>query len=937
MKNLFYAVTGLLFVTASFAQVTDLGGPIGWRSKFEQPKHVDKHVMPGYNADQVAYEDSINDLTKEGPWRFGYKYNTDISPDNAGTWTALPGGNRVWQVEIVCNGAMTVNFILENLYLPQGAYIYLYDIDRTNRVGAYTSRNNNSEGILGTELVHGEHIIVEYYEPANVAGQGHFTIANVVHGYRSLNKVQKDLLKALEDSGNCNVDVNCPLGIGWENEIRSVAMIVVGGSGICTGALINNTCNDGTPYFLTANHCVGGGSTASWSFRFNWESPPGTEVCQTVGTSVNPGPPYDQTANGATQLYTSAASDVALLQITNMTLTDAQNWNCFYAGWDNTDALTVTQGTGIHHPSADLKKMCREDNPLTQQSWSGAACWRIANWDQGVTEPGSSGSPLFDQNHRIIGQLYGGSAACSGTNDNNQPDYYGRFGVSWPNIDNWLAPGSCGTPTTNDGWDPVAPPANDDAGIAGVPSPQGNFCTDTFDPVVTLRNYGANDLTSATINYDIDGGTNNTFNWVGLLAPGATVDITLPAVTTTSGSHVFNTSTSVPNGVADSNPLNDGANSAYNATVGGQLVTLTIDTDCWGYEFAWQILDGMSAVIQEGGNLSVIPGGNQSAGSGDAGAYGDETTVTESFCMAIGCYDLIVYDDWGDGMAGAGSFGCTVDGNYVLTDASSNVLAAMTTADYGVSETSNFCVTSACNGTVSSSATQEQCYNNCDGSITVNASGATLPYSYDIGTGPQSGNVFNNLCQGTYNITVEDGDNCTQVISVTLGGPSQINASATTTDEMIGNDGTINLTSAGGTGTLHYSWVGPGGFTSSSEDLTGLAAGTYSVTITDDNGCTYNVTNIVVNSQLGFHNTVLANLNVYPNPSNGTFTIDLGATSQDNINMVIRDVTGRVVQQGILAGAQLFTIDIQAAANGTYYLSLASEGSIRVVVLTVNH
>ena len=56
--------------------------------------------------------------------------------------------------------------------------------------------------------------------------------------------------------------------------------------------------------------------------------------------------------------------------------------------------------------------------------------WYMDAWDEGVTEPGSSGSPLFDQNGRIIGQLYGGSAACQGTSANGY-DYYGRLGVSW--------------------------------------------------------------------------------------------------------------------------------------------------------------------------------------------------------------------------------------------------------------------------------------------------------------------------------------------------------------------------------------------------------------------------------------------------------------------------------------------------------------------------
>lgn len=834
MKKIYSLLVGVLFFSVIInAQTTDLGGPYAWKPKADLPKMIDSHTMPGYDQTLVDYEDSINDVTKTGPWRFGYKYDTNFSLENSGTWTTLPNGNRVWQIELVCSGAMTVNVIFENLNIPQGAYLYLYDVDKTNRVGAYTSRNNNAEKMLGTELVHGDKIIVEYFEPATVSGQGTLTIANVIHGYRSLNAVQKDLWKAFESSEDCNVDVNCPLGDGWENEIRSVAMIVVSGNGVCTGALINNTCNDGTPYFLTANHCLSG-STGSWAFRFNWESPPGTEICAAVGTSVNPGPPYDQTANGATVLYNSAGSDVALVEITNMSLSDAQNWNCFYAGWDNSDATTVTQATGIHHPSGDLKKICRENNPPTHEAWSGAQCWRISNWDSGVTEPGSSGSPLFDQNHRIIGQLYGGGAACSGTNDNGQPDWYGRFGVSWSGLSTYLAPTSCGSATTNDGWDPNAPVADDDAGIQQVNSPSGTYCTAAIDPVVTLYNYGANNLTSVTINYDIDGGTNNVFNWAGTLAPGSSTTVNLPTITTTAGAHTFNAYTSSPNGVTDSNPANDDASATFNATPGGELVTFTLETDCWGYENAWQILDASLNVVQEGGNLSVIPGGDQGALSSDPGSYGNQITVNESFCLTNGCYDLVVYDDWGDGLDGTGA-GCAIDGNYYLSDGS-GVLVSMLVTDFGNSETQNFCI-STCTGVASEVVNSETCFEDCDGEITVNMTGGTLPYSYDIGSGAQASNVFTNLCPGDYTVTVEDGDNCVQTIDVTIVAANEIIASTDITNEFGVNDGAIDLTASGGSGTLTFDWDGPGGFDATSEDISSLQPGTYSVTITDANGC----------------------------------------------------------------------------------------------------
>lgn len=696
-KQLLSALCALLILPLS-AQTTNLGGPLTWKGKLGDIKQVPVSTMPGYNQASIKAEDEINDLRKDMPWRFGYKYETNISLNNAGKWEELPGGNRVWRTRISSAGAMTINLLLEDLFLPEGSRLYLFDANNTNRVGAYTARNNNDARELGTELVHGDNIVVEYFEPAAVSGQGSFTISHVIHGYRSLDRVQGDLMKALNSSGDCNIDVHCPLGAGWEDQIRSVAMIVVGGNGICTGALINNTCNDGTPYFLTANHCVGG-STANWAFRFNWASPPGTESCATTANSSDPGPPYDQTANGATVLVSGGAADHALLQITNMTITDAQNWDLFYAGWNNDDTeSSVSQVTGIHHPSGDVMKICQADdtgNGIFHATNGGAATWEIDAWEAGVTEPGSSGSPLFDQNGRIIGQLYGGAAACSGTSNNGQYDYYGRLGVSWGlGIGDYLAPVSCGgSVPNNDGFDPNGPSDPDDASIQQVISPNGLYCADGVYPQVRLRNAGGNALTSCVINYNVNGGTNSQYNWTGNLAPNASEVVSLGMVNAGNGVHVFNAFTSSPNGVVDTDPSNDASLSNFEISIGGYETTLNLETDCYASETYWEIRDVSSALIASGGNtVGIPPGGQQISNGGDPGVYPDETLITVKMCLAEGCYDFTIFDDWGDGLEGSASWGCSTDGDYEIRNSSNTLLASMQNVAFGNSETVNFCV-----------------------------------------------------------------------------------------------------------------------------------------------------------------------------------------------------------------------------------------------------
>ncbi len=238
-------------------------------------------------------------------------------------------------------------------------------------------------------------------------------------------------------------------------------------------------------------------------------------------------------------------------------------------------------------------------------------------------------------------------------------------------------------------------PNPDDAGISTIVSPTGTVCgSTTFTPEVVLSNYGNNDITAVDIVYDIDGVGSLTFNWTGTLTPSSTTTVTLPSMTTTPGTHTFNASTSTPNGNTDTNAGNDGTSTSF-TIMSGNGATLVINTDCWGYETYWEIQDGSSTVVASGGNTgtTIPPGGGQTAGTGDAGAYGDEMMVTENVCLSSGCYDFIIYDDWGDGIAGGG--GCTTVGDYTLTDDSDGSTLA-SGSSFTTSETTNFCIGSSC-------------------------------------------------------------------------------------------------------------------------------------------------------------------------------------------------------------------------------------------------
>lgn len=665
-----------LFAIQGIAQMTNEGQPVSWSQK-TLATPIDYHLMPKFDLDKQKKIDALNDGTGMKPWQFGYEHNVNYNLNNSGTWTVLSNGDRIWQIEFESKDALTMNLVFDDYDLPTGATLYLYNPKTREVQGAYTSKNNSPDRMLGTTLVQGDNIVVEYYEPQAVQGAGALNINMVVHGYRSLSTYPREkAIKGLNDAGDCNIDVACPLGLGWEDPINSVAIIIVGGSGSCTGALINNTSNDGTPYFLTANHC-GTTGLGAWVFRFNWDSP--VPVCAQTGPSQDPGAPYNE-VNGATLRANNNGSDVALME-----LNSAPTGNIYYAGWDRS-TTAATQTTGIHHPRGDVKKICRDDDPATAVTWSGAAVWEVTDWDQGVTEPGSSGSPLFNQNQLIIGQLYGGGAACTGTNDNGQEDNYGRLDVSWngasasERLSDWLDPSNTNA-LTHLGYNPNGPGIALDAGVSQIGGIEDNYCNvDSFIPEITIRNYGNDTITSVDINYDVDGVTYPIYTWMGTLAPNTLATVFLPTLTATAGAHTFNATTILPNGSLDSNAVNDARSISFFITLGGEAVDYALALDCYGSEVTWTISDSTTGLVLYSG-----------------GPYSDNfntvDTLNDQLCLAAGCYRYAIYDSYGDGLDGTSGF-CGRSGDYWMTDAMGNELVHMTAVNgnFGDSAVHYFCL-----------------------------------------------------------------------------------------------------------------------------------------------------------------------------------------------------------------------------------------------------
>jgi lysyl endopeptidase len=215
------------------------------------------------------------------------------------------------------------------------------------------------------------------------------------------------------------VDINCPEGNGWQDQKRSVVKVVIHGTTLCSGALINNTNQDRRPYVLTAWHCLCNQDGVDNSiFYFNYES---SECSGGDG-------PANQSISGGTFRAARGYSDFSLLELSE---DPPVSWSPYYAGWDRNTAQEEG-GVGIHHPSGDVKKIstytmtpidarCVQGRNLSNIFYPGCGTFSLANEDfyaiwfsptqttgvPATTEFGSSGSPLFNNNKKIIGQLHG--------------------------------------------------------------------------------------------------------------------------------------------------------------------------------------------------------------------------------------------------------------------------------------------------------------------------------------------------------------------------------------------------------------------------------------------------------------------------------------------------------------------------------------------------
>jgi hypothetical protein len=425
------------------------------------------------DLDKLSSEDALRDEIP-GPKRFAIGHDLSISPQTHGQWRQLDDERWQWRYAVRTPDAIHLNFGFRNFELPEGAQLSIASPDSKDTLGPWGAEENRAHRQFWTPILRGHGAVIEVVVPTDAREKLSLELVRVGHGYRGFGARSKAC-----KSGSCNTDVTClTAGDPWNAPRRAVGAYTRNGTDTCSGSLVNNTARDRKMLFSTATHCGMTSNAAAQSVvvYWNYESP----TCRAPGSAASgiivprPTDPINITNGFAFVAATrnpfgggasGPRSDFALIELDPSDATPQPNLH--WAGWDRrlgstneppgstTGTWPCAAGTGpfltqglcatIHHPGVDEKRITFVDTPYTVGNISGGVNvhWR-ANWIStpalpaiptpppypvSVTEGGSSGSPLYNAERRLVGVLSGGPSGCGTVGQ--YFDFYGALYHAW--------------------------------------------------------------------------------------------------------------------------------------------------------------------------------------------------------------------------------------------------------------------------------------------------------------------------------------------------------------------------------------------------------------------------------------------------------------------------------------------------------------------------
>lgn len=438
MKRIVGIVFILIHSIAALAQIESEGTP----TPFCMPVQTfQRAASTFFYALQVDTTQALEQFNRT--YTVGQVVEVDFSTYKDGIWTIDNNGSKIWRMGITSKGAASMSIVLNNVTMPQGAKIFVYNPKQTQILGAFGVENSNEQGILPIRPLTGDSLVIEYQEPSTCSFSGSFSITRVAHNRKT---------NAFNSSNTCSPHANHTTHLPLQKQAVCLLYVISSSTAYYgSGCLINN--EEGKPYVYTAAHTFKSTEDAAYSiFYFNYAVPEQNSNIQ--GSQ-------ECSVSGSTMRAYATGLDLALVELNQM---PPKDYRPYLAGWSRSKTPQAPL-ICIQHPNGDCKKMSLDNNHPVAANYGGYfpdqvpnGWWYISRWEEGVTESGSSGSPLFDSNGLIIGALSGGSSFCTSPIS----DYFARLDTAWAHysesdkqLAHWLSP-SNGKLTEMKGADPYA-------------------------------------------------------------------------------------------------------------------------------------------------------------------------------------------------------------------------------------------------------------------------------------------------------------------------------------------------------------------------------------------------------------------------------------------------------------------------------------------------
>ncbi|MDO8629913.1 MAG: serine protease, partial [Phycisphaerales bacterium] len=393
------------------------------------------------DASALLAEDAARAAQSGVPLRLGINRPVPgglISPTTGGSWTTLPDGGAVWTLRVQAADAKAVRVHFAQFDLEDGAGVVVRGA--AGDADAYRGKGPNRDGAFWAAATSGDSVYIEYFDPTGKRDV-RLAIDEISYLYREPGFDPPIPQPNAPGGGptefllSCEQDVMCfTVDQAARDSVACILFTVSSGPNqgtfLCSGALLNDVdSNTYAGYFLTANHCISSQATAStltayWFYQ-----------SLTCGGSV-PGLATLPKSNGATLLATSSQSDFTFMRLN----TDPEDGQGFAAWTTTVPSANGAIVRGIHHPGGSFKRFSEGSTTTAAPICLPSSRFVSNDWTVGVTEGGSSGSPLFNANWEVVGQLFGvcytSEPGCDNPQDYN--NVYGRFSYSYPSFSSYL-------------------------------------------------------------------------------------------------------------------------------------------------------------------------------------------------------------------------------------------------------------------------------------------------------------------------------------------------------------------------------------------------------------------------------------------------------------------------------------------------------------------